>query len=952
MRLRQIAEALLSMALAAGPLRAAEVPQLLADINSTASQLQSFANLATGFAAAGERLLFSTFGNNSLTDDEGILWRTDGTASGAQVLSSSLCPFPCQGIFPLGTWHGLVLLQVTLGKDSPETAQLWRSDGTAAGTFPLTGLLDNTDQFGPQRLQIALAPDIFYFNGCRQPERCRLWRSDGTRSGTFPLPSSPANPRTFAFWAGRLYFLGDTAKGAGLWRTDGTTKGTAQLASVDELDGFSGRIVATPSHLFFTAGDTSEDLGVTDGTPDGTRRVADFPPTPCFPGNGGCTEGEVSSLFAFGDSAFFITHRPNHGTEIWHSDGTPDGTGPQVELLPAAQYIADKRHVGSHWLLAVETGPDLTLWTANDDFGHAEPLSGCDAGACPGVVRLLSQTGNDSLLFAGTDDAHGTELWITDGTGGGTRRLSDICPGSCSGLMDKFADSGELGSAAGLTYFRALPSAEASPFSASDELWVTDGSAAGTHRVAGHVSDLGVLGGLAFFGAFGETEDSASELWTTNGTAAGTRRVSTLQRVASGSEPSILNLRSRGVFVLAWNGTTQELWRSDGTPAGTHPVPGGELDASRRGAFNLTAVDTLEFFIVLRQTADPNVSDTELWRTDGTGSGTRGVASFGEHAFLDLLTPWSGRLLFLVHDSSCAFWTSDGTSEGTRRILLATSVGRRCPTAVASLDPARFLFIARVEGPGGPVPQVFLWDGTTDGTRQISAIRGTRETVDLDSPVVAGGVAFFRIASPLFGDVELWRSDGTPAGTFRIFQHLREVSDLFTSGDSLYFNATQYPGGLRRLYRAALPGPGLPVALAQTTPVDGPVFVTDPLQYTPARGKLFFIGWDAQAGSDLWVTDGTPAGTRRVKRPGSRSSSPDGLVAAGNRIFFSGDDGEHGRELWVSDGTPRGTHMVWDLNPGGFGSNPTSLTVSGGNLFFSADDGQTGVEPWALKVEP
>jgi ELWxxDGT repeat protein len=942
----RLAKVLLSLALAAVPLRAAEVPQLLVDINTTTPRGQLSTAQAAGFVAAGDRLLFST--SSDPNDDKGILWLTDGTAAGTRVLSSSLCPNPCPAIIPLGTWHGLALLDVTTG--------LWRSDGTSAGTFPLTAPLEDTSVFAPREIVSPAASNVFYFRSCQQTVGCLLWRSDGTRAGTFPLPGpdggpSAAYPRAFTFWGGKLYFLAGVVE-LGLWSTDGTIKGTSRLLSVAELDQSSGTIMPTPSRLFFTAGDTSEDLWVTDGTPKGTRLVADFPPVPCFPGSGGCNEGDVSaSLFALGDAVFFFANRPDFGAEIWRSDGTPEGTGPRLEM-PAAQSIVDKQRVGSHWLLSVGSpSPDLILWTASDDFSHAEPLTGCDGGACPGMAQLFSRTGDGPLLFAGTDAAHGTELWITDGTGGGTHRLSDACPGACSAFGDSQAETAILGSVSGLTYFRALPGAATDPNVGEDELWVTDGTAGGTHRVvAGHVSDLGVLGGLVCFGFAGEG-GTDSELWVTDGTAAGTRRLTTLQRKAPGSEPLILNHRG-GALLLAWNGSSEGVWRSDGTPGGTYPVPGGEWDATRELANSMaTQVGPLQFFRVNRFT-DPNSADAELWRTDGTGPGTRGVASFSNQAFLDFLTPWGGKLLFLVEtQAGCTFWSSDGTPESTRRILPAVP-GRRCPTAVTALDGSRFLFVARVEGHGGPVPQIFLSDGTPAGTRQISALRGSRDPLEPDSPVVIGGIAFLRLPGPqYFGELEVWRSDGTPAGTFRIFKNLGEAGELFGYQGFLYFTASREPFGTRRLYRAAVQGGGSPVALAQAEPAEVPQDLTD-LQFTPANRRLFFKGWDADAGFDLWVTDGTPEGTRRVRRPGSASCAPDGLVAAGNRVFFSGDDGEHGRELWESDGTPGGTRMVWDLNPGGFSSNPTNLVFDGNTVFFSADDGETGVEPWALRLEP
>ena len=73
-----ILKTLLSILLAAGPLRAAEVPQLLADINSTTPR-GGLSAPAAGFVVAGDRLLFST--SSYPNDDEGILWLTDDTAS-------------------------------------------------------------------------------------------------------------------------------------------------------------------------------------------------------------------------------------------------------------------------------------------------------------------------------------------------------------------------------------------------------------------------------------------------------------------------------------------------------------------------------------------------------------------------------------------------------------------------------------------------------------------------------------------------------------------------------------------------------------------------------------------------------------------------------------------------------------------------------------------------------
>src|SRR5262245_34929668 len=49
--------------------------------------------------------------------------------------------------------------------------------------------------------------------------------------------------------------------------------------------------------------------------------------------------------------------------------------------------------------------------------------------------------------------------------------------------------------------------------------------------------------------------------------------------------------------------------------------------------------------------------------------------------------------------------------------------------------------------------------------------------------------------------------------------------------------------------------------------------------------------------------------------PGSASGQPDFLQTSGGMLFFTANDGTHGTELWTSNGTPAGTQMVTDINP-------------------------------------
>ncbi|MCH1434231.1 MAG: hypothetical protein L7U56_01055, partial [Acidimicrobiales bacterium] len=111
--------------------------------------------------------------------------------------------------------------------------------------------------------------------------------------------------------------------------------------------------------------------------------------------------------------------------------------------------------------------------------------------------------------------------------------------------------------------------------------------------------------------------------------------------------------------------------------------------------------------------------------------------------------------------------------------------------------------------------------------------------------------------------------------------------------------------------------------------------------------KLIFSAQSDVYGTELWITDGTPAGTELLKdiRNGTNSSSPSWFVVFGDIVLFRANDGTHGNELWVTDGTSDGTQLLRDINPGG-DSYPLRFTAFGNQLLFTADDGSSGTELW------
>jgi ELWxxDGT repeat protein len=120
---------------------------------------------------------------------------------------------------------------------------------------------------------------------------------------------------------------------------------------------------------------------------------------------------------------------------------------------------------------------------------------------------------------------------------------------------------------------------------------------------------------------------------------------------------------------------------------------------------------------------------------------------------------------------------------------------------------------------------------------------------------------------------------------------------------------------------------------------------------TSFQGKLYFAHRKS-----LWSSDGTEAGTSIVATIPTSSVVGDGAIGTisvvDGRLHFLATSDASGREPWVSDGTGAGTMLLRDIREGATGSatastNRTYFHAWNGQALFSADDGVVGSALWS-----
>lgn len=442
-------------------------------------------------------------------------------------------------------------------------------------------------------------------------------------------------------------------------------------------------------------------------------------------------------------------------------------------------------------------------------------LSDLNSGAGNGFQQFFRGTFGQVpfAVFQGTDGADGGEPYVSDGTSAGTRRLLDLNPGpggSDIGTGSFFVDNG-------LVYFRAR---DADPgLGTGVELYATDGTSAGTRRLtdinvgSGDANPLliGVVGNKVIFsaedgtstntysfdkntgiilqlssaapnGRFGATfkgelffsadGGTGYELWATDGTSAGTRLVKEIQPGSSSGFPeNFIEFNGALYFLADTTITGTELWKTDGTDAGTVLVADIAPGTDNASISSLEVVGSnLVFKANDRSTGD------ELWAVDSNGvvsqiadinqtnpgnaalSGSRpnGITAVGD----------TGLAVFSASDgiNPRALWVTDGTSSGTSLLKNIDAATTSVSNFQAAGDVVYFTANTIANG-----TELWLTDGTALGTRMVrdltpgSAdtlfdqfavidINGAPETPTLDNTSVSETAALNTIVGTVAGD--------------------------------------------------------------------------------------------------------------------------------------------------------------------------------------------------------
>ncbi len=399
--------------------------------------------------------------------------------------------------------------------------------------------------------------NVLYFSADDGANGAELWKSDGTNAGTsLVYDIRPGGVGSgiddMVEMGGKIFFAAnDGSNGTELWVHDGTNTtmlkdiNTSGSSSPDQLTVINGKIYFAAS----SSTSVGKELWMSDGTPAGTVMVKDI--------NSGSGSSEPTNFYGFNSKVYFSAYDPTNGRELWETDGTGVGTSlvQNINMVSLSSYPADFFEFNSKLFFAAEDVVNgREVWSV-DLAGSAtlfKNIYSGSSGSWPSEFFAF----NSELYFTATNlDPWNTEIWKSDGTSGGTVAI-EYNPSTANGVFP--SNYVVMGS-----YFYFVASRYNSH---GYELHKSDGTFAGTTTVkninevtsaSSDITSLHVFDGRLYFGADDDTH--GKELWMSDGTTAGTVMLRDVNDDGSSpgpdSNPEFISMVNNILFFRADNGT-------------------------------------------------------------------------------------------------------------------------------------------------------------------------------------------------------------------------------------------------------------------------------------------------------------------------------------------------------------------------------------------------------------
>jgi ELWxxDGT repeat protein len=841
--------------------------------------------------------------------DDGVsgreLWKSNGTTAGTVLvknIAGDATAVTSSNPRELINASGLLYFFADDEFNGPE---LWRSDGTTAGTQPVTNFLVN-----PAQLTSAGGTLFFVDNGNQ------LYQSNGVASTT--LITTLGSIQQLRVVGNRLYFRANTAaNGTELYEYDGAT---VRLIDIVPGSGSSNpsNLTAVGNTLFFTAttpNEGTELFRLNAGVPE----VFDI-----VPGSGSSNPANLANV---GGVLYFSATTPLGGTELYLHDGA---VLQAIDIVPGSGSSSPSNFVGAGGAVYFRvTTPEAGTELARYDSSGVTVIDVVPGTGSSNPAFLTAVGG--TVFFRASTPTIGLDLFKVQGTTASL--VADIVPGTGGSSPASLTASGSQLFFTANNGFNGI------------EPWFSDGTAAGTRMPrdinltgpGSGPSGLTNVGGVLYFSADDGT--SGRELWRSDGTA--TTLIDVVPGAASSNPTNLTDVAGTLYFTA-----TPGLYRLSGTTPQLIDSPAG---SGRTNLGNLTNVAGTLYF-----TATTAASGTELYKYDGatftlidivSGAGSSNpvnLTAVGGILYFTATTPANGTELYRYDGSTLTL------------LDIVAGSGDSNPANLVNFNGVLF-FTATTPANG---TELYRYDGTTLTLIDLAAGTASSNPANL-TPV--GGTLFFTAFNGAAG-VELWKSNGTPAGTAALTDFLSGPSDLIASGGALYFldnGQTLYRSDGTTAGTVALRTFGF--GASNLADVSGLLFFAAD-DAGPAGRELWKS--DGTAEGTALVSDIFPG---RDSSGMVRSSAPANLTALGGTLFFSATD-QRGTELWkvqtrsglvVTALTPTATGFVaqfsgpvdpsvlnlYDATPGGLGPADVTLTGPGG-----AVAGSLVVEPSGARI--